>query len=267
MVNVSAKFPAPRVSSSAGNGRGKHADGHLNDRLNGNTIPITTWAMVELIKDPELFRDVREEIDTVYTIDPETGSRCINARKLVNLPLMQSLYVELMRTHVSFNITREATQPLVIAGYPIEKGALVQVCSRIEHYAENVWGVEGHPASEFWAYRHVKYVDEPQQPRHKVSAGSTEGSKLKNRQFVMKGRPSSFLPFGGYFQNTFRRIEMYWPLWYPSPGLSPGVTLYAEVRSADERRYRWRICHVSRSTICETGDSSRHRCLGPEVRH
>ncbi|KAI8944150.1 cytochrome P450 [Xylaria longipes] len=165
--------------------------------LNGNTVPITTWAMIELIKDPELFRAVREEIDTVYTLDPETDSRRINARKLVNLPLMQSLYVELMRTHVSFNVTREATQSLVIAGCPIEKGALVQVCSRIEHYAEDIWGVEGHPASEFWAYRHVKYVDEPQQGEHKVSAGEAEEKTPQKRQFAMKGRPSAFLPFGG----------------------------------------------------------------------
>ncbi|KAI1178072.1 cytochrome P450 [Nemania sp. FL0916] len=165
--------------------------------LNGNTVPITTWAMIELIRDPELLRDIREETETVYTVDPETGSRRIDARKLVNLPLLQSLYVELMRTHVSFNITREATQPLVIAGCPIEKGALVQVCSRIEHYAEDVWGVEGHPASEFWAYRHVKDVDTVQQLGHKVSAAETGVKTLKNRQFVMKGRPSSFLPFGG----------------------------------------------------------------------
>lgn len=36
---------------------------------------------------------------------------------------------------------------------------MVQTCSHIAHLEESVWGMEGHPASEFWAWRHVKYVD------------------------------------------------------------------------------------------------------------
>ncbi|GAP85198.2 putative cytochrome P450 [Rosellinia necatrix] len=163
--------------------------------LNGNTVPITTWAMIELVRDPELLRAVREEIGTVCEVDPGTGARHIDAQRLVNLPLMQSLYVELLRTHVSFNVTRQATRPLAIEGYPIEKGALVQVCSRIEHYHKDVWGVEGHPASEFWAYRHVKYVDDVQVEGQGQEQGQVKGAK--KAQFVMKGRPSSFLPFGG----------------------------------------------------------------------
>ncbi|GKT43291.1 uncharacterized protein ColSpa_03472 [Colletotrichum spaethianum] len=80
--------------------------------LNGNTVPVTTWAMIEVIKDASLFQAVRDESLSAYTTDPVTGERRIDAKRLINLPLMQSLYVEIMRLHVSFNVTRKATQPL-----------------------------------------------------------------------------------------------------------------------------------------------------------
>lgn len=144
--------------------------------LNGNTVPVTGWAMMELIRDRELFRAVREEAMSVY--EDDNGAGRINAQRLVNLPLLQSLYVEIMRLHVSFNVTRKTTQPIVVDGYAIEKGALVQACSQIAHFEEDVWGVEGHPASEFWAWRHVRYDEEGK------------------AQFAMRGRPSSFFPYG-----------------------------------------------------------------------
>ena len=139
--------------------------------LNGNTVPVTAWAMIELVRDIELFNVVWEEAMSAY--DDEK----INAQRLINLPLLQSLYVEIMRLHVSFNVTRKTTQPIVVDGYPIEKGALMQACSQIAHF-DDVWGVKGHPASDFWARRHVRYDDDGK------------------AQFAMKGRPSSFFPYG-----------------------------------------------------------------------
>ncbi|EQB47416.1 hypothetical protein CGLO_13426 [Colletotrichum gloeosporioides Cg-14] len=156
--------------------------------LNGNTVPVTVWAMIEIIRDAALFQAVSDEALGAFTTDPTNGTRQIDASKLINLPLMQSLYVEIMRLHVSFNVTRKATEPLVVNGYNIEKGALVQTCSQIAHYEEAVWGAEGHPASEFWAWRHIKYVDE---------VDDCSGETTRRPQFSMKGRPSSFFPYGG----------------------------------------------------------------------
>ncbi|KAI0179259.1 cytochrome P450 [Hypoxylon sp. FL1284] len=156
--------------------------------LNGNTVPITAWAMIELIKDPCLFQAVRDEALSSYTTDAKTGARRIDPRVLTNLPLLQSLYVEVMRMHVSFNATRKALEPVVIDGFAVEKGALVQTCSRIAHYDESVWGVEGHPAAEFWAWRHVKAADA-------VDVGT--GEAIRQSQSAMKGRSASFLAYGG----------------------------------------------------------------------
>lgn len=115
-------------------------------------------------------------------MDPETGSRRVDAWKLVNLPLMQSPYIEVMRMLVSYSVTRQVTQPLV------------QVCSHIEHYDEGVWGVEGHPASEFWAYRYVKHVED-HQPEDKVSAGQLEGKKCTKAAVRYRGPTKLVYPF------------------------------------------------------------------------
>jgi hypothetical protein len=145
--------------------------------------------MMHAIQDPVLFQALRKEALSVYEDDPLTGERHVNTQKLINLPLMQSVYVEAMRVHVSFNVTRQASQPLMIGGYAIEKGALVQACSKIAHFEEATWGVEGHPASEFWAWRHIKSVE---------TVDSATGEVVHQDQFAMKGRPSSFFPYGTY---------------------------------------------------------------------
>ncbi|CDM29517.1 hypothetical protein DTO013E5_5153 [Penicillium roqueforti] len=156
--------------------------------LNGNTVPVTTWAMIELIKDRTLFEAVRTEAMEAYITDTNTGAKRIDAQKLINLPLLQSLYIEIMRLHVSFNVTRKVMQPIQVDGYMIEKGALLQTCSQIAHYEDAVWATSEHPASEFWAWRHVQYVD---------SRDDSTGETTRQAQFAMKGRPSSFFPYGG----------------------------------------------------------------------
>ncbi|KAH6701359.1 cytochrome P450 [Leptodontidium sp. MPI-SDFR-AT-0119] len=156
--------------------------------LNGNTVPITAWAMYELIRDPSLLQAARNEVLQTYVTDPDTGTRHLDAQRLISMPLMQSFYVEIMRMHVSFNVTREAMEPIEIDGYHLEKGSLIQTCSQIAHFEEAVWGAEGHPASEFWAWRHVKYVEKTDEATGKVTT---------HPQFSMKGRPSSFFPYGG----------------------------------------------------------------------
>ncbi|KAI1131081.1 cytochrome P450 [Nemania abortiva] len=155
--------------------------------LNGNTVPITAWAMIELIKDPSLFAAIREEILTVSELSPSGDCR-FDTDALTKLPLLQSLYIEIMRMHVSFNATRKALSRFQIGGCWIEKGALVQTCSQIAHFEEGVWGNEGHPASEFWAWRHVSFSEDET---------DTAGETPRKAKFVMKARPSSFFPYGG----------------------------------------------------------------------
>lgn len=144
---------------------------------NANSVPLSTWAMMELIADPELYCAVREECLAASTADPMTGKRTFDPQKLFGMPLLQSVYIETLRLHVSINVTRQVTQPITLDGYVLSPGSLIQAPSQIGQYNEAVWGSAGHPASKFWAGRHLKHDN-----------GKPE--------FTMAGRTSSFFPFG-----------------------------------------------------------------------
>ncbi|KAH8889265.1 cytochrome P450 [Thozetella sp. PMI_491] len=154
---------------------------------NSNTIPVTAWGVIELAKDPKLFQAVRAEVAAAFVLDPATQQRTLDVQKLISLPLMQSIYIELLRMHVSINITREVMEPTTVGDrYRVEKGSLLQAPSEIAHYDEAVWGTEEHPASEFWAERHLKYEE--------VQEG---GRTVKVPKFDMAGRSNDFFPYGG----------------------------------------------------------------------
>jgi len=141
---------------------------------------------MEVAKDQELLQAVRKEADSAFVIDPVTSKRKIDAQKLITLPLLQSIYAEAMRLHVSINITREIMEPIKLDGYTLEKGAILQASSELAGYDERIWGVEGHPASEFWPARHIKQVEV-----------EDEDGKLKLvPQFSMAGRSNEFIPYG-----------------------------------------------------------------------
>ncbi|KAF2647656.1 cytochrome P450 [Lophiostoma macrostomum CBS 122681] len=158
--------------------------------LNGNTIPIATWMLMEIIQDPQLSSKVRSEVDQAFVID-ETGQRQVDIKQLFGLPLIQSIYIEVLRMHISFNVTREVKKDIFIDGYRIKKGSILQCPSQIAHYDEAAWGHEGHPASAFWAQRHLA--------EEHVSVASDSKVGMITPNFSMTARPTSFFPFGfGY---------------------------------------------------------------------
>ncbi|KAI3322262.1 cytochrome P450 [Xylariaceae sp. AK1471] len=154
---------------------------------NSNTIAITTWALMELIRDPDLFRTVQEEILTVCTINPDTGSRTFDVPKLLALPMLQSVYVETMRMRMSFSPMREVVAPVTMGGYDLKKGSLVFAPNHVAHYSEAAWGAEGHPASEFWGARHIKYVEKLDE----------HGNVVREPKFELASHRNNFFPYGG----------------------------------------------------------------------
>lgn len=155
-------------------------------RSNANTTPVVGWCLMEIIKDPSLFRAVRAEVAKAIVTDPSTNKRTIDVQILIASPLLQSIYVESMRLHVSMNITREVMQPIQVGNHELEKGSLIQAPTEVSHFDEGIWGAEGHPASEFWAERHVKYVE-------KVGE---DGKTERVPQFSMAGRANDWYPYG-----------------------------------------------------------------------
>jgi cytochrome P450 len=144
------------------------------------------WMIIEILKDSSLLKAIREEITTIYIIDPDTNIRTFDIEKLVKLPLLQSVFTEILRLHMNFNVIRHVKEPLEMDGFTLGKGSMLQAPMMVAHYDEAVWGSAGHPASEFWPERHIKYVKEEDEP----------GSVWQKRTFSMAGRPSSYFPFG-----------------------------------------------------------------------
>jgi hypothetical protein len=143
---------------------------------------------MEVIKDPLLFQAIRDEVLSVSTLDPVSGRQVINVQRLTSLPIIQSVYTESLRLHLSLNVTRTLIEDISIAGFPLPKGCMVQAPSEISHTEEAVWGAPGHPASEFWAYRHVK-----------PSMGANGPYS-----FSLAGSAGSFFPYGKCSSSTSR---------------------------------------------------------------
>ena len=134
---------------------------------------------------------------------------------------MQSIYVETMRLHVSINITRELKESMVLGGYSLAKGAILQAPTALSHLDEDLWGNGEHPASEFWAERHVKVVE-------KVSGG---GKVTTSKEFAMAGKASEFFLYG-------KPAPPFFP--FPSVIRSPKTDVsFAQTKLIDDRRWHF----------------------------
>ncbi|AEO64934.1 uncharacterized protein THITE_2049026 [Thermothielavioides terrestris NRRL 8126] len=155
---------------------------------NSNTIPVVSWMLMELNKDPQLLSAVRAEVADAFVTDPLTGARTLDTQKVAALPLLQSLFTEILRLRVSMVIMRVADRPMTINGVDVPRGALVHAYSRIAQTDEATWGSPEHPADQFWPERHIKYVEE---------RDPETGTLRKRREFAMAASPACFFPFGG----------------------------------------------------------------------
>jgi cytochrome P450 len=141
---------------------------------------------MELNKNAALLKAVREEVAGAFVTDSATGARTLDVQKAVALPLLQSLFTEILRLRVSMVIMRVVEEPMSIGGVNIAKGSLIHAYSGVAHIDEDTWGAPEHPADQFWAERHIKYVEERDQT----------GQLHRRREFAMAASPACFFPFG-----------------------------------------------------------------------
>lgn len=169
--------------------------------------------LIEIAQDKSLQQAIREEVATAHIADAKSDGVTLDSSKLVKLPLLQSVFTETLRLHMHFNVIRHVRQDGVVLDLhrtstpspetrkdksgsgigttvSIPRNSMLQAPMMTAHLDETVWGTPGHPASQFWAGRHVKYSD------HHVATDDIGGGKKKKRVFSMAARPSSFFPFG-----------------------------------------------------------------------
>ncbi|KAK3317496.1 putative cytochrome P450 [Cercophora scortea] len=157
--------------------------------MTSNTIPIVMWMMIEITRDPSLLCAVRDEVAQAYISQPgkDAASRTLDLDKLSTMPFLQSVFAEVLRLHMNFNLMRNVNEPIAVEGFTLPRGSMLQAPMKVAHYDETVWGAPGHAAAQFWAERHIKYEE----------TADADGSVRKVPVFAMAGRPSSFFPFGG----------------------------------------------------------------------
>lgn len=115
--------------------------------LSSNAIPATAWTLCHILTsdDKTLLPDLMGELITAQRPD---GSLDIN--KLVQLPLLSSMYSETLRVHVDVLVTRTINQtftlPSSLPGHPghlLEKGNIAMAPSYLSHHDSVFWSTYG----------------------------------------------------------------------------------------------------------------------------
>ncbi|XP_075057422.1 24-hydroxycholesterol 7-alpha-hydroxylase [Mixophyes fleayi] len=131
---------------------------HLLDTVNGNSTynnsllllwasqananPITFWALAFIISEPEVYKEVMEEITSVFgTADKQQIN--ITEAELKKLPFIKSCILEAIRLRPPGAITRKVVHPLHLYNYEIPSGDLLML-------------------SPYWLHRDPKHFPEPE---------------------------------------------------------------------------------------------------------
>lgn len=153
-------------------------------RSNANATRISIWGMMEMVKDPALLKAVRNQVlEKCLRVDAVTGARSLDALKMLEIRLLQSLSTEILRLHISVDVTREVVDRLSLGAYSPEKGDVLRAPSQLTHHDEEVWGDEGHRA---WAEHHISYNE----------AVNASGEVIKQAEFSMTDRAGALFPYG-----------------------------------------------------------------------
>ncbi|KAI4229744.1 MAG: hypothetical protein L6R36_000660 [Xanthoria steineri] len=152
--------------------------------LNTNTGSATLWTLIHLLSapDPTLLPRVRAEAESVRGFADGT----LDVKGLMEKPLLQSVYAEVLRLYADLTITRnlkaDVTVPVDYGGddaprMRLPKGDMVMAPSWTVHRDANAW--PGVPPDQFDAERFL--------------VANEQGAKV----FSMGNTPGRWMPYGG----------------------------------------------------------------------
>ena len=123
--------------------------------LDSNAIPGTAWMLFHVLTSPDdLLTRVLGDLVTVQNAD---GS--LDVSKLTALPLLESIFAEMLRIYTAVNVTREVLSDLVVDGYQLKKGNVVMAPTWLHHHDPKVWKEfrsDHPPPSVFYAERFLR---------------------------------------------------------------------------------------------------------------
>ncbi|KAL9633344.1 MAG: hypothetical protein Q9164_004754 [Protoblastenia rupestris] len=128
-----------------------------------NTIPAIFYMLVHIFSDPDLLRDIREEINatSVSFVDGKTTCylRILTMRE--KCVLLHSTFLELLRVHALGSSVRYVREDILLQDqYLLKKGMVVQMPMAVMHSDAPAWGAD---VKDFQARRFLKQGNDPKE--------------------------------------------------------------------------------------------------------
>ncbi|KAF2759288.1 cytochrome P450 [Pseudovirgaria hyperparasitica] len=185
---------------------------------NANLIPASFWMLVEVLHNPALLSDAQAAIarctTTTTSTTPNTTTIPIDTTALSTNPLLQAIYAETMRLHVSTLLLRSpARVPLPLGPYSIPADTSILISSLHAHTDRRVWHSPAWPVDTFQPLRflspasasasasaHREHV--PDTPI-KTNTDNTQeqqqqqAQQLQDQQFSLAPYKNAWIPYGG----------------------------------------------------------------------
>lgn len=141
--------------------------------------------MLEILQRPTIHERVREEVSKVAITDASGNIKIDLPRLLTECPLLNSIYMEVLRTRTSSTATRKISEDIECDGYILKAGNHIMVPSWIPAQDNSLWSIPGHPAKFFWAER---FLEMP-----KLKSENPDEKTLYEQAM----RPENWFPYGG----------------------------------------------------------------------
>ncbi|KAF7935863.1 uncharacterized protein EAE98_002083 [Botrytis deweyae] len=153
-----------------------------------NVHKAAIWAVIEIFKDPALLSRVRKELHDA-SFDSESLASPQFIHKLIRIPLLQSIYAEVIRLHVEVqHVLYSHHSPVHINQWIFPKKTPILVPCGPAHHDAKVWNTRNgeFPLNTFWADRFLLYPEEAMSGPM-ITTPSSNGVS----QFMSSSRPKN----------------------------------------------------------------------------
>lgn len=131
------------------------------DSANINVQTAAIWTLIEIFKSAVLVSRVREELEKASFASFQSPQ---DIDKLIQLPLLQSIYAEVLRLHTEVqHVLYSHHSNINIDQWSFPRKTWVLVPCRSAHMDTRVWNTRNgeFPLDTFWADRFLVYPDDP----------------------------------------------------------------------------------------------------------
>jgi len=141
-----------------------------------NTVPTAFWMLSFVLGDEELKEVIRREVENVVKLEEDKKRIVLDVDELneTKCPVLTSSFWETLRMVNAGTSMRWVEEDIVVDGYLLKKGAVVQMPAGVLHHKKEIWG-QNEKVFDGWRFVKKEGVDR-------------EERKLKSKAFI---------PFGG----------------------------------------------------------------------